>query len=438
MINKPLPQNDEAEKIVIAAILKDNDMITELMDILKADDFYNTRHKIIYENMIQMFSKDIPIEVISVCNFIGKDKLIAIGGITYLSELLASTLTTNISFYADIVAENSRKRELIKKCEMAINEAYKNSTKTETIVNEIENTFLQFSDVEKEKTVSTEELMFSVLNDIDRKAKLKGGICGISTGFGTLDKATNGYQKGDLWILAGRPSMGKTLFNLNLMNKLDRNHNALMFELEMTKEKIGNRLLSATSKIQAKTLSRGNLNDEEFQAVGYYCNKIAQKNNIYVNCKTGIGLAYIRAEAKKIKLKHGLDIIFIDHLGLLKGTNPNNRNLELGELTRGLKALAKDLDVCVVCLCQLSRAVEQRPDKHPLLSDLRESGHIEEDSDVIMLLYRDDYYAEREDRNSNNPNTLECFIAKNRDGEVGGNEFYCDLKNQFIGEKAKG
>jgi len=428
-----MPQDIAAERIVLAEIIKNNDTITELMDIVKDTDFYKTSHSILYTNMICMFTKDIPIEVESLFNFMGQDKISAIGGITYISQLISTELTNNSLFYAKIVKEKSDKRKIIRSCTQAIEKAYEN-TETSEIIEDIENSFISFQNMEQEKTVNSEELMYTVMSDIDRKFKSGSEIPGVSTGFKNLDKSTNGYQKGDLWLIAARPSMGKTLLNLNLLANLPKGNNALMFELEMVKEKIGNRLLAARSKVHSKILARGKLTENEFKDVSFYCNEIAQKDNIYLNCKTGIGLGYIRSEAKKIKLKFGLDVIFVDHIGLLKGSNKNNRNLEIGELTTGLKAIAKDLEVCVVCLSQLSRACEMRGDKHPMLSDLRDSGNLEQDADTVIMLYRDDYYAERENRESTTPNTLEAFIAKNRDGEVGGLEFYCDLEKQFIGE----
>jgi len=383
--------------------------------------------------MICMFTKDIPIEVESLFNFMGQDKISAIGGITYISQLISTELTNNSLFYAKIVKEKSDKRKIIRSCTEAIEKAYEN-TDTSEIIEDVENSFISFQNMEQEKTVNYEELMYSVMEDIDRKFKSGSDIPGIKTGFNNLDKSTNGYQKGDLWIIAARPSMGKTLLNLNLLAELPKENNALMFELEMVKEKIGNRILAAKSKVHSKILARGKLTENEFRDVSFYCNEIVKKDNVYLNCKTGIGLGYIRSEAKKIKLKYGLDVIFIDHIGLLKGTNPHNRNLEIGELTAGLKAIAKDLNVCMVVLSQLSRACEMRGDKHPMLSDLRDSGNLEQDADTVMMLYRDDYYAERENRESDKPNTLEVFIAKNRDGEVGGLEFYCDLEKQYLGE----
>lgn len=433
MYDKVLPQDISAERIVLASIMKNNDTITEIMDIVSDKDFYRTSHSLLYNNMVTMFTKDIPIEVESLFNFLGQDKINAIGGITYLSQLIATELTTNALFYAKVVKEKSDKRKIIKSCTEAVEKAYQNG-ETSEIIEGIENSFISFQNMEKEKTVNLEELMYTVMSDIDRKFQNGSDIPGIKTGFNTLDKATNGYQKGDLWIMAARPSMGKTLFNLNLLANLPKGNNALMFELEMTKEKIGNRLLSARSKVHSKILARGKLTEEEFKSVSFYCNEMAQKDNVYLNCKTGIGLGYIRSEAKKIKIKYGLDVIFVDHIGLLKGSNPHNKNLEIGELTSGLKSIAKDLDVCIVILSQLSRACELRQDKHPMLSDLRDSGNLEQDADTVMMLYRDDYYAEREQRESSNPNILEAFIAKNRDGEVGALEFYCDLEKQFIGE----
>ena len=432
---KPLPHDLESEKILLSAIMKKNDTISDIIDIVSYKDFYNSTHSFIFQTFTEMYNKNIPIEIISFANYIGQDKLKSIGGITYLSTIIEAYITGNVKYYAELIKEKSNKRNIIETCQNALEKAYAETAPTVEIVENIENSFLNMNELDEEKTVNLNEMMLSTVNSIEENYKNGGTIVGTTTGYQDLDKATNGMIPGDLWIIAARPSMGKTLLTLNMARHLPKNKKAIIFELEMTKEKLGNRFISAMTGLNSIDISRGKVADNEFTEIINACNAFTTKDNLFINCKSGIGLSYIRSEAKRIKLKYGLNVIFIDHIGKIRPSNLRaSRNDQLGEISEGLKTLAKDLNVTVVALSQLSRACEARTDKRPQLADLRDSGNLEQDADTVMMLYRDDYYAERENRESKKPNILEAFIPKNRDGEVGGIEFYCNLEKQLIGD----
>jgi len=289
------------------------------------------------------------------------------------------------------------------------------------------------NDYDQEGTVNSEQLMETTLNAIEKGYNEGGKITGISTGYNNLDSAMNGLVKQDLILIAARPSMGKTALIANILSNIPKESKILMHELEMSKEKIGIRLLAAKSLRNPQDLARGNINDNDFEILGKKCNEISAKDNLYLNCKAGLTFGEIRAEAKKIKLQHGLDILIVDNIGKIKPDNIKaSRNDQLGQISEGLKSLAKDLDICVVALSQLSRACESRPDKHPQLSDLRDSGNLEQDADTILFIYRDDYYAERENRESKKPGVMEIMVAKNRDGECGALELAYITKYQLI------
>lgn len=436
MNNKPLPQKLEAEKELLSMIFLKNDLMTDLITQIKPGDFYSEPHKMIYNKMIQMYSKDIAISLTTLVNSFDKEVLGSIGGITYLSELgTMSASTGNFKFLLKLIKDLSDRRNIIRSCSNAMNEAYECDIESKAIIDKLETNFISMNDYDQEGTVNSMELMESTLNAIEKGRREGGKISGISTGYKNLDNAINGLVKQDLVLIAARPSIGKTSLVTNIIANISRDKKVLMHELEMSKEKIGIRLLASKSLRNPQALARGQVSESDLTILTEKCNEISFKDNLYLNCKGGLTFAEIRTEAKKIKLKFGLDVLVIDHIGKIRSNNLKaNRNDQLGEISEGLKTLAKDLDICVVALSQLSRACELRPDKHPQLSDLRDSGCLEQDADTIMFLYRDDYYAEREDRESKNPNIMEIMIAKNRDGEVGMLELNYLAKYQIITE----
>lgn len=436
MINKPLPNNVDAEKELLSMIFLKNDLIVELISKIKPTDFYSGVHLIIYTKMIQMYSKDIFISLTTLANTLDTKALQSIGGVTYLAELGSmSASTNNFKFLLNLIKSLADRRLIIKNCHNAVQEAFETDVEPSEIINKLENSFINMNKIDEEGTVNAEELMQTTFDSIEKAHKNGGKITGISTGYSNLDLAMNGLVKQDLVLIAARPSMGKTALIVNILNNIPKEYNCLVHELEMAKEKIGIRLLAAKSLKNVGALTKGQVNDSDFTLLTEKCNQIAIKNNLYLNCKAGLTFGEIRAEAKKIKLKHGLDILVVDHIGKIKPDNPKaTKNDQLGQISEGLKCLAKDLNICVVALSQLSRECEKRTDKHPQLSDLRDSGCLEQDADTILLLYREDYYAEREDKESNKPNVFEVMVAKNRDGECGMLELNYSTKCQLITE----
>lgn len=437
LLDKPLPTNIGAEKEFLSMILKDNDILAEAIGQLRPGDFSIKPHFVIYKKLLQMYSKNIPIDLTTVANSFGTEILQSIGGVTYLSELYTAAISTaGFKQYIRIIKDLSNKRKIIKSCIEAVENAYEKDAETKNIIDKLENCFISMNEYEQESTINSYELMDSTINLIEENYKNGGRITGISTGYKPLDNAINGLIKQDLVLIAARPSMGKTALTMNIISNIPKEYNVMLFELEMSKEKLGIRMLAPKALINPQNLARGKIRDRDFAVITTKANEIVSKNNFFLNCKSGLSLGEIRAEAKKIKIKHGLDVIFIDHIGKIKPNNPRaSRNDQIGQISEGLKNLAKDLDVCVVALSQLNRDCEKRPDKHPQLSDLRDSGNLEQDADSILFLYRDDYYADRENRDSEKPGVLEIMVAKNRDGEVGLLELTYNTDYQIITEK---
>lgn len=439
MPNKPLPNDRIAEITLLSNIFNKNDIIVEVIGTLKPIDFYDKANEIIFNKMLELYTKNIPLDVITLSNNMDKELLKSIGGITYLSEITGySPSTANYKSYIKLIKDLSDKRQIIISCQEALSEALENSTDTKQIIDKLETSFININkEEEQERTVNSSELMESTVMVIEEGYKRGGAIPGITTGYIPLDNATNGFNKEDLFVIAARPSMGKTALTLNVLSKLPKKYNAMLFELEMSKEKLGIRLLASKALRNSRDLARGKIKDKDFEVIMRKANEIATKDNIFINTKPNLSINEIRAEAKKIKIKHGLDVIFVDHIGKIKPDNlKSSRNDQIGQICNGLKAIAKELNVCVVVLSQLNRACEQRNNKRPMLSDLRDSGNVEQDADQIIFLYRDDYYAEREGRESSKPGILEILIAKNRDGEAGIIELYYNTEYQIITEKS--
>lgn len=439
MINQQLPNDRIVEMTLLSNIFNKNDIMVETVGTLKPIDFYYKPNEIIFSKMLELYTKNIPLDVITLSNNIDKELLKSIGGVTYLSEIMTcSSSTANYKTYIKLIKSLSDKRQIIISCQEALTEALENNTDTKQIIDKLENSFININKEEQqEHTVNSSELMESTVISIEEGYKRGGVIPGITTGYSSLDNATNGFNREDLFVIAARPSMGKTALTLNMINKLPQQYNAMLFELEMSKEKLGMRLLAPKILKNSRDLARGKVNDKDFEIIMRKSSEIASKNNIFINTKPNLSINEIRAEAKKVKIKYGLDIIFVDHIGKIKPDNlKSSRNDQIGQICNGLKSIAKELNVCVVILSQLNRACEQRNNKRPMLSDLRDSGNIEQDADQIVFLYRDDYYAEREGRERARPGILEILIAKNRDGEAGIIELYYNTEYQIITEKS--
>lgn len=435
---KALPNNYKAEAAILSNIFIENDLAAEAIGILKPGDFYSTPNRMIYERLIDMYKENISIDIITFTNSMSKEVLESIGGFTYISNIIRSEATTvNFKEYIKIVKELSNRRELIKACQLALENAYDAKCDSKSTINQLEESFISMDVLEQKKTLNISQLMTKTLEEVEKNYNNGGNITGISTGYKPIDNATNGFIKGDLMVIAARPSMGKTALALNMLSRLPTKNKAALFELEMNEEKLGIRLLAAKTLLNAQALGRGKIQEQDFNLLVRKCSEFSMKGNLFINCKSSMTTEAIMSEAKKIKIQHGLDMVFIDHLGKIKPDNlKSTRNDQIGQISQDLKNIAKDLDVCVVALSQLNRAVETRTNKRPTLSDLRDSGALEQDADEVLMLYRDDYYAEREHRESKNPGILEIMVAKNRDGEIGLIELAYNLQYQIITEKS--
>ena len=383
-------------------------------------DFYKEAHKIIYESMLKLNSNNEPIDLITLIEELRKEgHLDSIGGISYLTSLSTIVPTTsNVKYYANIVKEKSVMRQLIKASNEIINLGYDASTDVQEILDKAEKNIF---DISQEKSGDDIQPINVVLQDtfemIEKLCTDKSEVTGITTGFADLNKKINGLQRTDLILLAARPAMGKTAFSLNLVQNaaLKGDASVAVFSLEMSKEQLVQRMLSAQSNVELSKIKTGNLGESDWPRIidGM---AVLSEANIFIDDTPGIKISEIRSKCRRLKIEKGLDLILIDYLQLMEGEGKNeNRQQEIAKISRSLKILAKELDCPVVALSQLSRSPELRKDHRPILSDLRESGSIEQDADIVMFLYRDEYYHD----DSEKKNIGEVIIAKNRHGETG-------------------
>lgn len=412
-----LPQNIEAEQAVIGSLVKENDCINDVVEIIQLKDFYREAHQIIYTAILGMYQKDIGIDLVTLINYMGKEKVQAAGGMTYITQLVDGVASTsNIKDYAKIVKEKSNRRQVIKTAQEALGNAYDERNKVDCIITQISDNLLKI-DSNKGGIKDDKEVMETTLKKIEENYQNGGQISGMETGYKDLDLAINGVGKGQFVIIAGRPAMGKSVFTLNLADYMSRKYRTLIFSLEMTNEQLGMRRLAADTKIKSVCLRMGKLTDKDWEVLVKRSANIATNSKMLYDDTPGLTVNEIKARAKKAKLKYGgLDVIVVDHIGLIQGNNRiGDKRKQLEEITNQLKVMAKELDVCVIGLSQLSRAPEQRQDHRPILADLRESGSIEQDADVVIGLYRDEYYKP----NTKEKGIMEAIILKQRDGRCG-------------------
>ena len=432
------PHSVESEQSILGSILLDKDAIITVTETIQPEDFYKEAHKIIYECMLKLNSKNEPIDLITLTEELKKqDSLENIGGISYITSL--STIvptTTNVKYYADIVKEKSVLRKLIKVSNDILNSGYDNSVKVEEILEQAEK---KIFDISQEKSSEDFKSINSVLMDtydmIEKLYTNKEEITGITTGFDDLNKKINGLQRTDLILVAARPAMGKTAFSLNLVQNaaLKGNASVAVFSLEMSKEQLVQRMLSAQSNVELKKIKTGNLDENDWPRI-IDAMSVLSNANIYIDDTPGIKMSELRSKCRKLKIEKGLDFVLIDYLQLMEGEGNNeSRQQEIAKISRSLKIIAKELDCPVVALSQLSRAPEQRADHRPMLSDLRESGSIEQDADIVMFLYRDEYYHPDSERK----NIGEIIISKNRHGETGSVELVWLGEIQKFANKAR-
>nr|WP_293736019.1 replicative DNA helicase [uncultured Phascolarctobacterium sp.] len=438
------PQNIEAEQAVLGAMLIDKEAIAKASEILTSSDFYREAHRVIFNAMLELYNKNEAVDMVTVTEILKRDnKLEDIGGLAYITSLANVVLTAaNVKYHADIVAEKSVLRQLVRVSTEIAAMGYEANDDVGTLLDTAESRILEISNRKKKAdfTPINDVLMESVQN-IEKLINNKGGLTGLPSGFADLDKLTSGLHPSDFIILAARPSMGKTALALNIVQNVAlRAHKKIggeprsvaFFSLEMSKEQLVNRMLCAEAGIDSQRLRVGEMGDKDWDALWGACD-LMSKAKIYIDDTAGITVMDMRSRARRLKAEHGLDLIVVDYLQLMQGSgkrnNSGDRQQEVSEISRSLKALARELDVPVLALSQLSRSVEARQVKRPMLSDLRESGSLEQDADIVAFLYREDYY---------NPETenkhTELIIAKHRNGPVDTvNLFFHKQFTKFVG-----
>ena len=420
LLKRVMPHSAEAEQSVIGAMLMDRDAITIASEILTTEDFYQKQYGILFEAMVELYTENSPVDLVTLQNRLReKDVPPEISSLEFAGELITAVPTSvNVKSYAEIVAEKAALRRLIKVNEEIASACYAGKDSVDEIMEDTEKKIFQ---VLQRKTnddfVPIKDVVLNALDKIEAASRTKGNVTGHATGFIDLDYKTAGFQNSDLILIAARPSMGKTAFVLNIAEYMafHSNETVAIFSLEMSKEQLVNRLFSLESHVEAQNLRTGNLSDSDWSSL-IEAAGIIGKSNLIIDDTPGISVANLRSKCRKYKLEHNLGIIMIDYLQLMTGSRKaESRQQEISDISRSLKEIARELQVPVVALSQLSRAVEQRPDHRPMLSDLRESGAIEQDADVVMFLYRDDYYNHDTDKK----NVAEVIIAKQRNGSIG-------------------
>ena len=423
ILKRVLPHSIEAEQSVIGSMVMDAEAITVASEIITGDDFYNKQYGVVFETMVELHNSGKPVDIVTLQNSLKEKNVPAeVSSLEFLRDLITSVPTSaNVKSYANIVAENSTLRKLIRLTEEIENTCYARKEPLEMILEETEKKV--FSLVQKRNTgeiVPIRQVVVNAMAKIESAAKSKGTVTGIPTGFLDLDRRTAGLQPSDLILIAARPSMGKTAFVLNIAQHVAFRQNmaVAIFSLEMSKEQLVNRMFSLESKVDAQNLRTGQLSESDWEQLVESAADIAN-SHLIIDDTPGISIAEMRSKCRKFKMDHDLKLIIIDYLQLMSGSGKTeSRQQEISEISRSLKALARELSVPVIALSQLSRAVEQRPDHRPMMSDLRESGAIEQDADVVMFIYRDDYYHPDTDKKG----IAEIIVAKQRNGPIGTDE----------------
>lgn len=420
LMKRILPHSMEAEQSVIGSMIMSRDAIIEASEIITGADFYQQQYGIVFEAMVELHDEGKAVDLVTLQERLKeKDLPPEISSMEFVRDLLSAVPTSaNVKYYAEIVAEKAMLRKLIKTTEEISNTCYLGKEKTQDILEVTEKKIFDLvQNRGSQEYVPIRQVVLNAIEKIEKASRNQGSVTGIPTGFIDLDYKTSGFQPSDLILVAARPSMGKTAFVLNIAQYMAFHNNvtAAIFSLEMSKEQLVNRLLALESKVDSQNIRTGNLEDEEWAKLIEGANVIGN-SNLIIDDKPGISISELRSKCRKYKMEHNLGIIFIDYLQLMTGSGRSeSRQQEISDISRSLKALARELNVPVVALSQLSRAVEQRPDHRPMLSDLRESGAIEQDADVVMFIYRDDYY----NKDSENKNIAEIIIAKQRNGPIG-------------------
>lgn len=439
------PQNIEAEQSVLGAMLIEKEAIPKVMEILRDTDFYREAHRVIFNAMLELYNKNEAVDMITVTEILKRDnKLEDVGGIAYVTSL-ANTVPTaaNVTYHASIIEEKSILRQLVSVSTQIASMGYEANDDVKNIIDSAESKILEISNRKKTADFTPiNEIVLDSFKSIEVLMGNKNGLTGLPTGFEDLDNLTSGLHGSDFIILAARPSMGKTAFALNVVQNVairaakkvgGAPKTVAFFSLEMSKEQLVQRMLCAEANIDSQRLRIGELRDEDWAMLINTADTLSSAN-IYIDDTAGITAMDMRSRARRLKAEHGLDLIVVDYLQLMQGSgkknNSGDRQQEVSEISRSLKALARELDVPVIALSQLSRSVEARQVKRPMLSDLRESGSLEQDADIVAFLYREDYY----NPETENKNITELIIAKHRNGPVDTvNLFFHKQYTKFVG-----
>ena len=422
MLDRIPPQNIEAEQAVLGAMLIEREAISKVAEFLRPEDCYREAHRLIFNAMLELFNKNDAVDMVTVIEFLRKgDKLEAAGGISYITSLANSVPTAaNVLYHARIVEEKALLRQLINAATNIASSGYEGSEEVSTILDSAEKSILSVSSRRLGgEFTPIKSIIFDAFTKIEQLYASKGSITGLSTGFKDLDRLTSGLQPSDLILIAARPSMGKTAFVLNIAQHIGIKEKKAVafFSLEMSKEQLVQRMLCAESTIDSQRLRIGELEPNDWTKLVAGADRLSSAP-IFIDDTSGITVMEMRSKARRLKIEHNLQLIIIDYLQLMQGSakkgGSENRQQEISEISRSLKGLAREIGVPVIALSQLSRSVESRQVKKPMLSDLRESGSLEQDADIVAFLYRDDYY----NPDSEQKNITEVIIAKHRNGPV--------------------
>ncbi len=429
------PHNIEAEQAVIGAIFLEPDALPAASELLMPDDFYRASHQRIFEAMLKLSDKGEPVDLVTVTTSLSNEKkLDEVGGVAYLSDLAGSVPTAaNILYYSKIVEEKALLRRLIRTATDIVSSGFATEDEVEDVLNEAEKNILEVSGRKNTGAFKAiKDVLIEVYDNIEQLQHQDADVTGIPTGYRDLDRITSGFQRNDLIIIAARPSVGKTAFALNIAQNvaINTDENVAIFSLEMGADQLVSRMLCAEGNIDSQRLRNGNLEAEDWSKLTMAMGSLSNAG-VYIDDSPGIRVSEIRSKCRRLKQENGLSMILIDYLQLIQGNanSKENRQQEVSEISRSLKALARELNVPLIALSQLSRGVESRTDKRPMMSDLRESGSIEQDADIVGFLYRDDYY----DQESEKQNIIEIIISKQRNGPVGNVELaFVKEYNKFV------
>ena len=420
VIKRIMPHSLEAEQSVIGSMIMDRDAILTASDMLVKDDFYHQQYGILFETITELFNGGDAVDIVTLQNRLREKNVPPeISSLEYVGELVNAVPTSaNVKYYAQIVQEKAVMRRLIKTNEEIANTCYLGNESLDVILEDTEKKIFQLLQTRMTSDyVPIKDVVLKALERIEQASRTQGTVTGIPTGFSDLDYKLSGLQPSDLILVAARPSMGKTALVLNIAQYVAFHEDmaTAIFSLEMSKEQLVNRLFSLESRVDAQLLRSGNLSDADWEKLIEGAGIIG-KSHLIIDDTPGISISELRSKCRKYKLEHDLKLVIIDYLQLMTGSGrSDSRQQEISDISRSLKQVARELNVPVIALSQLSRQVEQRPDHRPMLSDLRESGAIEQDADVVMFIYRDDYY----NRDSDNKGIAEIIIAKQRNGPIG-------------------